>query len=118
MVSTAGLEPARVSPHAPQTCTYTDSVTSTNYQSCRLARIPILAFSIFELRSKPESYVDKYRFLLSPVLNFVQNRSPTSTNYQSCRLARIPILAFSSFELHSKPESYVDSFIYHKLILL
>ena len=29
MVSTAGLEPARVSPHAPQTCTYTDSVTST-----------------------------------------------------------------------------------------
>lgn len=28
-LSTAGLEPARVSPHAPQTCTYTDSVTST-----------------------------------------------------------------------------------------
>lgn len=29
MVSTAGLEPARVSPHAPQTCAYTDSATST-----------------------------------------------------------------------------------------
>ncbi len=31
MVSTAGLEPARVSPHAPQTCAYTDSATSTQY---------------------------------------------------------------------------------------
>ena len=30
MVSTAGLEPARVSPHAPQTCAYTDSATSTS----------------------------------------------------------------------------------------
>ena len=29
-LSMAGLEPARVSPHAPQTCTYTDSVTSTS----------------------------------------------------------------------------------------
>ena len=28
-MSTAGLEPARVSPHAPQTCAYTDSATST-----------------------------------------------------------------------------------------
>ena len=29
MVSMAGLEPARISPHAPQTCAYTDSATST-----------------------------------------------------------------------------------------
>ncbi len=29
-MSTAGLEPARVSPHAPQTCAYTDSATSTS----------------------------------------------------------------------------------------
>ena len=34
----AGLEPARISPHAPQTCAYTDSATSTqtilfNFQS-------------------------------------------------------------------------------------
>ncbi len=26
----AGLEPARISPHAPQTCAYTDSATSTS----------------------------------------------------------------------------------------
>lgn len=25
-----GLEPPRISPHAPQTCAYTDSATSTN----------------------------------------------------------------------------------------
>ena len=28
-MSTAGLEPARISPHAPQTCAYTDSAMST-----------------------------------------------------------------------------------------
>lgn len=28
-LSMAGLEPARISPHAPQTCAYTDSATST-----------------------------------------------------------------------------------------
>ena len=27
----AGLEPARISPHAPQTCAYTDSATSTYF---------------------------------------------------------------------------------------
>ena len=37
-MSMAGLEPARISPHAPQTCAYTDSATSTqtilfNFQS-------------------------------------------------------------------------------------
>ena len=33
MVSMGGLEPPRISPHAPQTCAYTDSATSTfNFQ--------------------------------------------------------------------------------------
>ena len=30
LLSMAGLEPARISPHAPQTCAYTDSATSTH----------------------------------------------------------------------------------------
>ena len=31
MVSMAGLEPARIAPHAPQTCAYTNSATSTYF---------------------------------------------------------------------------------------
>ena len=44
MVSTAGLEPARVSPHAPQTCAYTDSATSTQvFQlfNCQISQVSL-----------------------------------------------------------------------------
>ena len=60
MVSTAGLEPARVSPHAPQTCAYTDSATSTHIQfSFYAAYTSPLIEMTFSHFSSAECRIDK-----------------------------------------------------------
>lgn len=40
MVLRAGLEPARISPHAPQTCAATNYATSANFQKNYLFSLP------------------------------------------------------------------------------
>ncbi len=43
MVLRAGLEPARITPHAPQTCAATNYATSANYQKNYLFELVVLA---------------------------------------------------------------------------
>ena len=58
-MSTAGLEPARVSPHAPQTCAYTDSATSTSIFDFQMSAYtsPLLEMT-FSHFSSAEYHVD------------------------------------------------------------
>ena len=80
----AGLEPARISPHAPQTCAYTDSATSTqtilfNFQSLfcfvlvaeqSLSLLPspqkqhLVAFSSAECHIDTNDFIQFSKFIL------------------------------------------------------
>ncbi len=83
-MSMAGLEPARISPHAPQTCAYTDSATSTqtilfNFQSLfcfvlvaeqTLSLLPspqkqhLVAFSSAECHIDTNDFIQFSKFIL------------------------------------------------------
>ena len=76
MVSTAGLEPARVSPHAPQTCTYTDSVTSTYLDYCIQLSNFVLVFVTEVVSWKQPSR--------KTILNRFSRQSVTSTYLDYC----------------------------------
>ena len=49
MVSKKGLEPSRISPHAPQTCAYTDSATSTLFYLIFFIHLHLQRFEKFHL---------------------------------------------------------------------
>ena len=90
MVSTAGLEPARVSPHAPQTCAYTDSATSTSIFNFQMSAYtsPLLEMT-FSHFSSAECHVDiniqfsnvcVYLPSRKTILNRFSRQSATSTS--------------------------------------
>ena len=82
MVSTAGLEPARVSPHAPQTCAYTDSATSTYIFNFQLPRIPPLSQKRYSIVFVRQSATSTYIF------NFQQKLYYHKHNF--CKILFIP----------------------------
>ena len=83
MVSKAGLEPARISPHAPQTCASADSATLANYVVAFLATVNIIAkvaFCVKRFFKKVTTFFDNYECgKLSPI-NTVPKRLNITLN--------------------------------------
>ncbi len=87
MVSMGGLEPPRISPHAPQTCAYTDSATSTQ----------TIQLSLRDAYTSP---------LLGRYLIFLVGRVPHRHSYLIFKIGRnwyISIYVSRHFRIDSTP---------------
>ena len=95
MVSTAGLEPARVSPHAPQTCAYTDSATST-YLVFNLCRVYLTSHRRYLIVCSAECHVDMSWIIVSRLCVAL-----LVLQWQNCRSLLRRYFEFRDFITHS-----------------